>query len=590
MSSNFSWVKKSEAMEINEIEQSVSGIGVKKTEEIDSSVINNTIASINAGNNYEEKPNTNDLKRQEIIEEEKQKRRENYFKDRARKEKIAKIQREEEARKIREAEAEKLHNLAERNPLFKVFELGQNAIKNITDNSNKTAFGNDNLKENKQSKVKDTVSQLKNKELFKSQEEKEEDEYNNSNETEIISLNDNPINIKRRKQKEEKQEKKLSFFEELGKKFIKKTKEEQADTSDENNEDNKEIEESPDTVNTSNLNVNDINNSDDTQYSIPSTEADWQYLATHDDMTGLMNIRAFMEKVSQNNVNLGIAIIDVDGLNEVNNALGRKYGDKFIRAVANAIDEIFNGCCYRIGGDEFAIVLEGRPDYQETRFFEGSTTLNERFRILTENDNPEGIIYSASFGYAIPHDNLSFQELQSEAEQMMQKDKEAYKMSHPIFTPKKIVEKEEQPENYDELLSFEQRELKSQIQQIHMPAMKKDTANIMRKIQAKSSANEVVGVIMASHTFDYLAIFNDGNAFISMVQDEMQNEVDYSYLYVIYEGGPMYYGTDDYLSQVTHIFEGIATLLVEKNDSFTDEEIRKIPKINIFKQIFISRE
>ena len=54
-------------------------------------------------------------------------------------------------------------------------------------------------------------------------------------------------------------------------------------------------------------------------------------------------------------------MLDLDGLKTVNDTLGHPSGDTYIRAFANALRQTVRASdsAYRIGGDEFAIVLHG---------------------------------------------------------------------------------------------------------------------------------------------------------------------------------------------------------------------------------------
>lgn len=53
---------------------------------------------------------------------------------------------------------------------------------------------------------------------------------------------------------------------------------------------------------------------------------------------------------------LGVAAIDLNGLKPINDRMGHSAGDSLIRSTANHIIGMFAGECYRIGGDEFAVI------------------------------------------------------------------------------------------------------------------------------------------------------------------------------------------------------------------------------------------
>lgn len=91
------------------------------------------------------------------------------------------------------------------------------------------------------------------------------------------------------------------------------------------------------------------------------------YLAATESMTGLLNRRAFMERMEfyllnakKWNTELSIAFIDLDGLKMVNDTFGHIEGDWYISTVASLLRDTIRekDCAGRLGGDEFAIIFE----------------------------------------------------------------------------------------------------------------------------------------------------------------------------------------------------------------------------------------
>jgi diguanylate cyclase (GGDEF)-like protein len=91
-------------------------------------------------------------------------------------------------------------------------------------------------------------------------------------------------------------------------------------------------------------------------------------IAITDPLTGLRNHRAFHEdlardlhRVGRAGVPVSLVLLDLDRLKQVNDTLGHQVGDDRLRAVADAITATARGsdCAYRIGGDEFAVILDG---------------------------------------------------------------------------------------------------------------------------------------------------------------------------------------------------------------------------------------
>lgn len=88
-------------------------------------------------------------------------------------------------------------------------------------------------------------------------------------------------------------------------------------------------------------------------------------LAYSDALTKLQNRAAYLERleacVTEHVQELGIIYMDVNNLKSVNDTLGHEVGDVMIQRAAKIISKSFGqfGRAYRLGGDEFCILLEG---------------------------------------------------------------------------------------------------------------------------------------------------------------------------------------------------------------------------------------
>jgi diguanylate cyclase (GGDEF)-like protein len=95
--------------------------------------------------------------------------------------------------------------------------------------------------------------------------------------------------------------------------------------------------------------------------------AELERLAWEDPLTGIGNRRRFERHVSgllaADDADVAVALIDVDGLQELNEAHGHATGDTVLSAIATALDRAAadhpGGLAARIGGDEFCLVLRG---------------------------------------------------------------------------------------------------------------------------------------------------------------------------------------------------------------------------------------
>ncbi|MFT7679934.1 MAG: diguanylate cyclase (GGDEF)-like protein [Planctomycetota bacterium] len=91
-----------------------------------------------------------------------------------------------------------------------------------------------------------------------------------------------------------------------------------------------------------------------------------RYAATHDDLTGLLRIGPFGERLSEHfsaaqrhHLNLALVIVDLDRFGAINKDFDHTVGDKVISQVGQVIADFLRteDVAGRIGGDEFAMVL-----------------------------------------------------------------------------------------------------------------------------------------------------------------------------------------------------------------------------------------
>jgi len=95
-----------------------------------------------------------------------------------------------------------------------------------------------------------------------------------------------------------------------------------------------------------------------------------QYLSHHDKLTGLKNRQAFHEQLileaerSQGRLTSAILLCDLDNFKLINESLGSTVGDFCLKEVARRIQSSIrkSDFAYRIGGDEFVIILQNMTD------------------------------------------------------------------------------------------------------------------------------------------------------------------------------------------------------------------------------------
>jgi diguanylate cyclase (GGDEF)-like protein len=136
-----------------------------------------------------------------------------------------------------------------------------------------------------------------------------------------------------------------------------------------------------------------------------------------DTLTGLPNRRAFEERLpvelsrfSRSGRPLSLVLLDLDGFKGVNDRLGHPAGDEVLRDVAAILrNSRMTDDCFRIGGDEFAILMPGTTA-EEAGI--GARRLAEAMRSANIGDGEIGV----SFGIATSED-LDGQALVAAADQ-----------------------------------------------------------------------------------------------------------------------------------------------------------------------------
>ncbi len=303
---------------------------------------------------------------------------------------------------------------------------------------------------------------------------------------------------------------------------------------------------------------------------------DWKYLALHDEVTGLLNKKAFNSIDKSALGKYSIIYADINSLKYTNDNLGHDLGDKLIKNVGNVLNTLFPEQAYRIGGDEFVVVLDTDDSVS---LGNKVNAIDIQLRLLSSKDFD--ITYSMATGSAIGT-GKEFNDAVREAEEGMYSDKHKYKELHPEIYGKvePEPEKPKTPENYNTMLSKEQQILKNEIADNHTPINQDKVDDIIARL--RESACSIECIFITDPTFNKLFIFTDINVFIEMADDSLK---DFSYLYALYENGPQYIGMDPYNSEVTHIFENVGKALMEGKIK-SIEDVTKIRDINIFQEIY----
>ena len=164
----------------------------------------------------------------------------------------------------------------------------------------------------------------------------------------------------------------------------------------------------------------------DTIVKHASVEAELKQLSEIDQMTHLFNrnkydqmIKEYFPKIKQ----IAVIFWDINGLKALNDTKGHEAGDYLITIIAKTIFTIAgnNRYAYRIGGDEFVMIIEN-PENNEIKLL-----LDEWNKNMDSMNNSSKIPLSASVGYALGK-GCDIEQIIKQADEMMYEEKRKSKL------------------------------------------------------------------------------------------------------------------------------------------------------------------
>jgi len=152
------------------------------------------------------------------------------------------------------------------------------------------------------------------------------------------------------------------------------------------------------------------------------TEAELRKLASLDTLTGLPN-RSFFQanqaRLVKNKINHALLVFDLDNFKKINDSMGHQVGDNVLCQVASRMLALSRkqDSVYRLGGDEFSIIIEGTNDIHTI------TSLAKNILSATAQPfklkNQEIVLYSSIGIVLFPEDGNSGHELLKNADTAM---------------------------------------------------------------------------------------------------------------------------------------------------------------------------
>ena len=155
-----------------------------------------------------------------------------------------------------------------------------------------------------------------------------------------------------------------------------------------------------------------------------------ELLANRDPMTGVGSKNAYLMRENELNASIldgdakpfAVVVCDVNGLKKINDTLGHKAGDEYIRKACTMVCDIFrHSPVFRVGGDEFVAILNGR-DY---------TVRNELMAMLhdrsAEHITSGGAVVSGGLAVFDKEEDHNVHDVFQRADEAMYKEKKVLK-------------------------------------------------------------------------------------------------------------------------------------------------------------------
>ncbi len=161
-------------------------------------------------------------------------------------------------------------------------------------------------------------------------------------------------------------------------------------------------------------------------FSLKASAKELEVLSYRDSLTNLYNPRSYqehMDELSRKKLPYGLIYIDLNDFKQVNDTYGHETGDALLNIVAKRLQNSIRekDRAFRIGGDEFVVVLHGSHD---KKFYE---EVIERMHQNVARDVVAGNVtlkVSISAGYArCPEDGTKFEDVVKKADDIMYHNK-----------------------------------------------------------------------------------------------------------------------------------------------------------------------
>lgn len=144
-------------------------------------------------------------------------------------------------------------------------------------------------------------------------------------------------------------------------------------------------------------------------------------------------VAALNEKLAADTVKFAVVMVDMNNLKYINDDFGHKAGDLYICGCCHMICDAFkHSPVFRIGGDEFAVILQGQ-DY-ENRARITAQLRTEYAEAFAQTDRDPWLRYSAAVGIAENNpDDTAYDPVFRRADKAMYEEKRKFKVEYGSY-------------------------------------------------------------------------------------------------------------------------------------------------------------
>ena len=157
-------------------------------------------------------------------------------------------------------------------------------------------------------------------------------------------------------------------------------------------------------------------------------------MVNKDPLTGVKSKHAYMKYEHHyssligagGQIEFAIALCDVNDLKSINDRLGHDAGDQLVKDAASLVCSTFkHSPVFRVGGDEFVVLLEGED------FINREALYNEMYQIVERNSHGTGLVVSVGMKAYVHGEDASFNDLFRKADELMYENKAKLKANRP---------------------------------------------------------------------------------------------------------------------------------------------------------------